>query len=532
MGVLRLQRVYSGGHGGHGGQGVRGAIASPSEGGVGSADHASALADALLDEVVNQSPGCSLTLNADGRWVIDCEPGAVVGRLRLPLPLPPADAATTKVITVTVTATAVQRHANGHDVAALGVELASDACTTLELVAHVDELHARLVRRRQGDLAVAQAVFEHRGAGDGDGNAGAASMRAMRVSRGYTPIVSAAGAGGGGPAAFVRYPFHSSKRFANLCGPEVRLVQRRVEFFLASRAWYEDKGVPYRLGVLLSGETGSGKSSTIQAMAHLTKRHIVNVNLAKIATAAQLRRLFQSDDLYVHDAPDGVVGTVEPVRVHVPLHQRLYVIEEIDTVGDVVIDRRITTRARDSQGAAAQARCDDDDDDGAAKAKAQAQAGGLTLGDILQVLDGSVEAPGRLLVITSNFPERLDAALVRPGRLDLHVDFGLARRETLAELYHKLNDAPFPDALIADVPDAAVSLAEATEVMFRSFGEPERVVEGLVDLARGKTAHDKRIDALADAAVVEAQEQAERDRARRAKRDERRMAVCAPMPYS
>lgn len=42
----------------------------------------------------------------------------------------------------------------------------------------------------------------------------------------------------------------------------------------------------------------------------------------------------------------------------------------------------------------------------------------LNLAGLLNVLDGVVDTPGRMVVMTSNFPERLDPALIRPGRID------------------------------------------------------------------------------------------------------------------
>lgn len=42
----------------------------------------------------------------------------------------------------------------------------------------------------------------------------------------------------------------------------------------------------------------------------------------------------------------------------------------------------------------------------------------LNLSGLLNVLDGIVECPGRILVITTNRPHVLDAALIRPGRID------------------------------------------------------------------------------------------------------------------
>ena len=42
----------------------------------------------------------------------------------------------------------------------------------------------------------------------------------------------------------------------------------------------------------------------------------------------------------------------------------------------------------------------------------------LDLSGLLNVLDGVVDTPNRILVMTTNHPEKLDPALIRPGRID------------------------------------------------------------------------------------------------------------------
>merc|ERR1712211_60304 len=54
----------------------------------------------------------------------------------------------------------------------------------------------------------------------------------------------------------------------------------------------------------------------------------------------------------------------------------------------------------------------------------------LTLATLLEVLDGVMEMDGRMLIITTNYPERLDKALIRPGRIDMKVKFGLCTAAT------------------------------------------------------------------------------------------------------
>jgi hypothetical protein len=47
----------------------------------------------------------------------------------------------------------------------------------------------------------------------------------------------------------------------------------------------------------------------------------------------------------------------------------------------------------------------------------------IPLSFILNLLDGVLETPNRILIITSNYPKRLDKALVRPGRIDINIEF-------------------------------------------------------------------------------------------------------------
>merc|ERR1712187_1052810 len=42
----------------------------------------------------------------------------------------------------------------------------------------------------------------------------------------------------------------------------------------------------------------------------------------------------------------------------------------------------------------------------------------LNLSGILNALDGVVDSPNRILIMTTNHPEKLDPALIRPGRID------------------------------------------------------------------------------------------------------------------
>jgi hypothetical protein len=129
----------------------------------------------------------------------------------------------------------------------------------------------------------------------------------------------------------------------------------------------------------------------------------------------------------------------------IPIEQRIYVLEEIDAIGDIVKQRT---------------------EDDHAKSTVNDE---LTLMEILTVLDGTMEIPGRIVVMTSNHPEVLDKALIRPGRIDVKVHFGYSKRELIAEMFEAYFDMPFPKDEIHRLPDRMLSPAEVGQVLFKHF---------------------------------------------------------------
>jgi DNA replication protein DnaC len=254
---------------------------------------------------------------------------------------------------------------------------------------------------------------------------------------------------------FVKSPFYSNKSFANIFGAEVREVEERVNFFLNNKDWYDERGIPYQLGLLLSGVPGSGKTSIIRAIANLTKRHIVNVNFANITTATQLKNLFFNEKLSVYT--DSTMSSFQVLTI--PLEHRIYVLEEIDAISDIVKQRV----------------------DG--EIKNEPVPDELTLGEILTVLDGTLEVPGRMVIMTSNRPEILDKALIRPGRIDVAVKFGYAKKELIVEMFQSFFGEVFPRELVFQLPNEKLTAAEVGKVLFRNFKNPhpELVVHDLLE---------------------------------------------------
>lgn len=151
-----------------------------------------------------------------------------------------------------------------------------------------------------------------------------------------------------------------------------RIVQD-LEWFRRSRMWYFERGVPYRRGHYYYGPPGSGKTSLVLTLAGHLNLPVYMLNLGSLKSDDELFR-----------ATSTVPG------------QAFLLIEDVDAAK------------------ASHTRADDNDD----------EPKGITLSGLLNCLDGVFTKEGRILVMTTNHPDKIDPALTRPGRADLQVFLG------------------------------------------------------------------------------------------------------------
>ncbi len=95
----------------------------------------------------------------------------------------------------------------------------------------------------------------------------------------------------------------------------------------------------------------------------------------------------------------------------------------------------------------------------------------ITFSGLLNALDGVAAAEGRILFATTNHLERLDPALIRPGRIDRQVEIGFATTEQLRRMFVRFYDGV--DALLAEefialVPDRRVPMSSLQNVLDRA----------------------------------------------------------------
>jgi len=80
----------------------------------------------------------------------------------------------------------------------------------------------------------------------------------------------------------------------------------------------------------------------------------------------------------------------------------------------------------------------DDDESEESKSGQMSQfqkPGGCTLSGVLNILDGVASQEGRIVLMTSNFADQLDEALIRPGRIDKQIFLGHLSPETAAQMF-------------------------------------------------------------------------------------------------
>lgn len=157
-------------------------------------------------------------------------------------------------------------------------------------------------------------------------------------------------------------------------------IRDAIAKFLASPDWYALRGVPWRIGIGLFGPPGTGKSSLVRAIC-------------------------------------GELG--------LPLH--------ILSLGGKSLDDSALLRLMAEAGPRSAILLDDLDAN--QLPSRESAAGGVTLAGLLAALDGPAATEGRVLFICTNHPERLDPALLRPGRVDISSTLGVATREQARRLY-------------------------------------------------------------------------------------------------
>lgn len=185
--------------------------------------------------------------------------------------------------------------------------------------------------------------------------------------------------------------------------------------FRDNKAALAELGIPNKLGVLLHGLPGTGKSSTIAAIATFLKKDVFYLHLNEIRCNAALKMAF--DHVFKVHPGGGVI-----------------VMEDVDAMSNVVRRRR----------------SNENDVDGMSDTSSS-----LTLEFFLNVLQGSLTVDGSVFVATTNHLLELDPAFCRKGRFDVSLEMRASDRYQITRIFRRFfHRTPSEDVCVRLVEDA------------------------------------------------------------------------------
>ena len=226
---------------------------------------------------------------------------------------------------------------------------------------------------------------------------------------------------------------------------------------------YKKSGFTFKAGLLFYGSPGCGKTSTIKAISKYTNRNPIIVNLNKIKTCEELEGIFRKRNFNGKE----LCGK-----------QLCYVLEDCDAFDDNIISSR---NKKENTKNTKDIKKDETNSELTTITKLleatcvvdiKNNHDTVNLSCFLNILDGIVELHGVMIIMTTNYPEKIDSALIRPGRFDFKYQFKRASKDIIKEMIafkfdltekqiNQYND-------ILNIKDEILSPAEVQSICFQN----------------------------------------------------------------
>lgn len=290
---------------------------------------------------------------------------------------------------------------------------------------------------------------------------------------------------------FQSSPFFSNKTFANIFFEGKEEIRKEIADFsthstdedkMAIIKKYRDLGIPYKKIFLLYGPPGCGKSSLIKAISIETGRHVIFVPWSRMKTCAEFSNLFydlkieakvlqQKDVIFVFEDFDANQNDAiksrnidnSTIKQHAqPLYDKINIEKKKKEVEDPVLKIAL-------ENLLTPIKIGNPDE--------------LTLECVLNTLDGIKELYNAVLIFTTNNILAIDAAVIRPGRIDRIIEMKLADRSVIKDILGHFYRDIDPDRISVDqavrlLPSRiAISPAKVQEICLKYKGDIVRAID-------------------------------------------------------
>ncbi|MFS7981685.1 putative AAA+ ATPase domain, ATPase, AAA-type, core, AAA-type ATPase domain-containing protein [Helianthus anomalus] len=299
-------------------------------------------------------------------------------------------------------------------------------------------------------------------------------------------------------------PFKHPSTFDTLAMDPMMKVQIMCDLsdFANGEEFYKRTGRAWKRGYLLYGPPGTGKSSMIAAMANHLGYDIYDLELTEVNTNSELRKLLMKTS-----------------------SKSIIVIEDIDC--SINLTNRKKTNGGSLESASGKRSGPSESPGRAGAGPGPAGPGDLdgngnnnsiTLSGLLNFTDGLWSCCGseRIFVFTTNHIEKLDPALLRSGRMDMHVFMSYCSFPSLKILlknYLGIDEVDIEkdvlDELAAVIDAAEMTPADVSEVLIKNRRDNDRAVKELLEALKTR-AEKRRVDMRRRVEVEEAEEEEKR----------------------
>ncbi|XP_028775378.1 AAA-ATPase At5g57480-like [Neltuma alba] len=240
-------------------------------------------------------------------------------------------------------------------------------------------------------------------------------------------------------------------------------IMEDLQDFANGQSFYQKTGRAWKRGYLLYGPPGTGKSSMIAAMANYLGYDIYDLELTEVHNNSELRKLLMKTS-----------------------SKSIIVIEDIDC------SINLTNRKKNSNNSSSRNYYDPGAEIRGACGSACGEDGGnsITLSGLLNFTDGLWSCCGseRIFVFTTNHIEKLDPALLRSGRMDMHIFMSYCSFSALKILlknYLGHEEGDLEDSVMKEleqvVDRARMTPADISEVLIKNRRFKEKAVKELLD---------------------------------------------------